>query len=533
MLKKNLFFSYCIAAYTILLLSIIQWGIPNENRLFTYHMDEWHQMQSVKNLFRYGSSNMEGSANGPVFQFIVTGIYLGFFFLTRIINPFSITSSVDMLTEQHKLFLVLRLNTLLFGILTLIVLGVLSKKILKSSPVITILLMVTTPIWLVLSNYFKYDIALIFWMSLSLYSFLQFPKQNTAKSFLIAGVITGLTIATKISALPMIPLYIIAFFMFSKKRNFAHLTIGIVALFVVLLMFGLPDILLHKNNYLEFLVLNLHAIPGEAGNFITGQHWMYYLFTTVLPLDFGYVLWYVSFFVVCFFTTMIALKKIDGIEKKYIVFLLLGFFLFFVSLYPLKIYAGGNKLLVLLPFLVLLTTLFIHKCKRYFKNNLLTIFFYFAIILQMYQSFPLISMKWGEDPREVSSQWILHNIPTKSTVGIENIPIYQMLPDRIVKEFYSTVYGKKIDTTFTYVVVDANTKKLPQYIVITNAELDVNYLQRSPKKDLLQRMNREQYKKMIEFKPAPFLYYIMKNELNMYTSGLNATPTITFFEKKN
>lgn len=100
--------------FVILQLVVITWGIPNASHPFTYHMDEWHQLSSVRELANLRSSNTSGAANGTVLHFLQAVAYLALLFIIHIVNPFDIQSSVTQLNIQEKLFIFLRLNTLFF-----------------------------------------------------------------------------------------------------------------------------------------------------------------------------------------------------------------------------------------------------------------------------------------------------------------------------------------------------------------------------------------------------------------------------------
>lgn len=157
-----------IFVYVLAMLSVISYGIPNANHPFNYFMDEWHQSQSVRDLFKYGTPNISGAANGSIFQFFLTGIYLIPFQIFGVINLFAIKSSVINLDLQFRLFEILRLNTLIFGIGSITLIAYISKKYFRLNSFLTAFLFVINPLWLMLSNYFKYDIALMFWILVSM-----------------------------------------------------------------------------------------------------------------------------------------------------------------------------------------------------------------------------------------------------------------------------------------------------------------------------------------------------------------------------
>ena len=47
-IKNNKSVTGLIIFYIVLMLSLINWGIPSNNHPFTYFMDEWHQLQAVR-----------------------------------------------------------------------------------------------------------------------------------------------------------------------------------------------------------------------------------------------------------------------------------------------------------------------------------------------------------------------------------------------------------------------------------------------------------------------------------------------------
>ncbi len=210
------------------------------------------------------------------------------------------------------------------------------------------------------------------------------------------------------------------------------------------------------------------------------------------------------------------------------IFLFISMVVFILSLIPLELGANGNRLLVLLPFFSLFASLFVLKVLRKFSNFKVKIYLIliFLLLLQFMQSFPMVYIKWQKDVRQSSSEWIFRNINKGETIGIENIPIYQLLPDLIVKEFYSN--AKK--NIFSYQIID-DTIILPKIIIVTSREFDLYYLKKYPKKSLILRLNKENYKIIKEFKPPEILYKIVGSEFDFYSSGIVPIWTITIYER--
>lgn len=521
------------------MLSIIDWGIPNKDHPFMYHMDEWHQLQAVRATFKQGTPNIEGAAHGTIFHFLLSGLYLAPFYLLGIINPLIIKSGLTEIPMQTKIFEILRLNTILFGVLSLFVLNEIIKKYFKINPAITLILFTFTPLWIYLSNYFKYDIALTFWILTAIFFLLRFGQKSTLNNYMLAGIACALAIAVKLSAIPLVPIYIFSFFYFShgKKKNYLHLFTGNFIFLLVFLVFGIPDILLGKADYADFISSNLIGPASVTQNLILEYNpWWLHIFLSVMPTNFG------NFFFIIFVIALVywTIKIINGIFSKKVfylrneLFIFISFLIFLASLWQLKIGANGNRLLVLLPFLAILSGLFVYRFRKYKlpgKKGIIIVFIILAFAFQLLESLVIIYIKLGVDVRQSSSVWLVKNVKKGSVIGIENIPIYQLLPDVVTKEFYEKQYQLKTKTYFDYKVIDSSYKKLPPVVIITNREYEKKYFRKSPKKDLLNRLSKEGYSVKVEFKPPRLLYLIMNNELRMRTSGLVPIPTITIYVK--
>lgn len=151
-----------------------------------------------------------------------------------------------------------------------------------------------------------------------------------------------------------------------------------------------------------------------------------------------------------------------------------------------------------------------------------------VVVAQLYESFAWVYIKLVRSPQEISSSWIEKNIQKNQTIGIENIPIYQLLPDIIQKEFYFNQYNVKQENRYTYQIIDSRSNRLPSVIILTNGETEAKLLKKSPKKNLIKRLEREGYKKLAVFYPDFTYYKIYATEIDYYLSGgLVMSPVIT------
>jgi hypothetical protein len=157
---------------------------------------------------------------------------------------------------------------------------------------------------------------------------------------------------------------------------------------------------------------------------------------------------------------------------------------------------------------------------------------FFVLSIQLVQTISWIPLKIN-DYRERSSKWVIENIPNGSVIGVENIPIYQSLPDIVVKEFYLKQYNVKTDFKYNYLVLDKNINSLPKYIILSNAKLEKKLLKKSPKKELLEKISQRNYKEVVEFTPNFSLLRFFTNDVNYSMSGIVQAPTtLTIYEKR-
>lgn len=526
--RSNKMLWFALGIYVLVMLSMIGWGIPNVQHPFNYHMDEWHQLMAVRGLFTQGTPNIEGAAHGTILHFLISGI-----FLAPIALLVQSESAIkESLAIQQFIFVLLRLNTIFFGVLSLVVLHLILKEHFKMKfPGIFLFLL--TPIWLMLSNYFKYDIGLMFWIILATHLMLRLKSHMLMRDYLFAGIGIGLAISTKVSALPLLLGYFLIALLF-HSRNYKKILIGFFFIIITVGIFGMPDILFGNATYGDFFSSNLKDVPAESSNFILGMHYWFYLFVNQYPLLFGYAFYFLyilgSFYVLyTIISTLLKQRSIENVKKQ--IALLILFFLFLSSLYPLKLYATGNRSLVLLPFFAVFASLLLEKIFNSVKQKgrkVITVVLILLFLLQLYENIAFIALKYSKDPRVLASEWIVENIPAQATIGIENIPIYQKLPDVLLMEHYMP---ERSSRDYNLEIVDAQTKNIPHIVVITDYDIALNYQKQSAKKQLLQELSQQGYQPVRVFHPNSVLLQRFHNWLSLHISGIVPTPSIAIYKK--
>ena len=143
-------------------------------------------------------------------------------------------------------------------------------------------------------------------------------------------------------------------------------------------------------------------------------------------------------------------------------------------------------------------------------------------------------MKLDQNIRATSSQWMIEHIAKSQIIGIENIPIYQPIPDIIQKEFYFSQYKIPQNSIYKYVVIDSKTPHLPDIIILANDEIISSLYKISAQKDLLRRMKHDGYKRTIVFSSNLSYYLPFGDKRDYYLTGpLVTSPlTISIYKKE-
>ncbi len=557
LIKKHWLLSIILGLYIFFVGSTLQWGLPNNQRVFIYHMDEWHQLMSVRAVKNALTTTVPGAAHGTVFHFFLSGIYLFVFSLLGIIDTSAITNAISDFEMQHTIFLIARSSTLVFGIGTIILFYILVQKYFSQKAWLATFLFAFAPTWMTFSGYFKYDIALLFWVVFSLVLLQWYAQKPNVKRYFIAGIPVALAFGTKISAPPLFLLYLFSFFCFdsSWKKNLRYFFIGFVWTFFLSLLVGFPNLLLGRADYTELLYTVLVQAPGDIPLTYEGKPWWFYLIVDQMPTNFGHVVSLLFAGSLLYWVVVLLLKKRQFFSThKHIVWVSVGFFLFLASLLPLRVMATGNRALVLLPFIVLLVHEFLIDFGRLLReyvnhgwskklintfnigDKLWFVMFTQSILLTLcvihaFESVSWLSVKWGVDPRVSSSTWIVENIKEGETIGLEDAPIYQYVPDLLLKDYFEQEYEVS-QGLYQYQVINEESEAFPTYVILSNHDVSNIRIYTTDKPALLDRLNQEGYVEFASFTPDFGLYKLFGDAQSFSVAHMVTSPTKISIYKK-
>lgn len=532
-IRENRSSLIAVLIYVILVVPTLSWGSPNVFHPLSYNMDEWTIVQGIRFLYGTGSNNQIGGCLGFLFYFFQAGIYLLPFVAFHIFNPFAIRSTIAHLSDQHTLFLLLRLNTVFYGIGAILLLGKIAKKHVNSSSLFVGLLIVSTPLFLVLSGYFVYEVTALFFILLSLHLMLSMIEIKSFDHVIITMLVVILTISTRVTTIPLLFLYVVAYIIWHTrtKNAFRNFLLSILIGFFFFLIFAIPDEILGKANtrlfIQDYLIANGVKAPQNASYFVNGIPTFIYLFLHDFPINYGYFL--ISIFVLSFTCEIIYLiqhirqKQRIHISKE--AFLLFSFFIFWIYTWPLKLTAGGRRSIIFFPFFVLFSALWFHRIMKNKKKLVkipLIILMVFGMALQLLQSFAMISLKLFPDTKSVSSQWMISHIPKHSDIGVEGVLAYQGFPDILLTDEFKQVPPQQMH--FNYIFMNVGAQKYPQYILITNIK-DVIHTN----DNLIKIVEKSYYKKIAEFTPYNSFYSFFYD--HQY-STIIPTSTVDIFMKR-
>lgn len=397
--------------------------------------------------------------------------------------------------------------------------------------------------WLVLSNFFKYDIALTFWITLSFLFFIKYRFYPSSRNFFLACIFSGLAFAVKVSAIPLIAIIPLAHFLFNPKpfNKYKDLAVGVFLYLLSAVFFGLPDIVFQGRSMYDYVYSNIISGPQYLSEIYKLDNSSLFALTVLhkLPAMFGHTLYFLSIPAVIFvvYLTFKDFRTRKFQEFKLNVFILLSFLIFSVGFIPLGLTISANRVVVLLPLILIIDGIAIQNLLSAFKNKIvikraITLVILSVLVLQIFESYLWVQVKVSPLPEVTSSDWIIKQIPSEASIGLENVPIYQFEPDFILKEFYDKQYHPNIKTRYYYFIVDKKTKKLPKYIILSNIHYEKKYLTKSDKNDLVRRILADGYHQIAYFPLTIPFYKYFDSEFYFPFLGLFTYPDgITIFKK--
>jgi hypothetical protein len=373
-----------------------------------FHPDERNIANAVAKIDFFKQLNPQFFAYGslPIYLYRFTGDLL-----------VKITHNSDWVKEWSSINLIGRWFSALFSTATIWLTFLLSKKIWnKKIGLLAVFFTAFSPSLIQAAHFGVTESMLVFWLIFIALLSLNLIKKPTIKNYLTIGIILGLAVATKISAISFFIIPTASHFLYQLKHLKYHLRLA-ASLLVSFLTFSLfsPFVFLDKQNFLE-------SMNYETGVALGRLKVVYVLqFEKTLPYLFQVknFLWQIGPMATVGLLGLFLLLYLAIKRRGRKLFLFLSFPLLYF------LYVGNwytkflRYMLPVLPFLIISGSWLLIQIRSRFK-----ILGNFLIVL-----FLLSSLLWGlsffniylrPQTRIVASEWIYQNIPSQTKILTEH-----------------------------------------------------------------------------------------------------------------
>lgn len=409
--------------FLILLLGIflrivgIKWSLPNEYHVVTYNCDEYTALTSLQGInpakwdFNPVSEKHPYALSEGTFNLYTYGALLKILSYAKVIT---LTTDKEFyyrnIGEWAKIFLVGRLLSVFYGILTVWVIYVLAKKMFgKKTGFLSALFVAIMPAHVVHSRYIIMNVPGVFWIVLAFIFMKNILDSGRTKDYVLAGVCTGLAFATRYSAAPLFLVLILTHILNDNPgKTLKNILSGLSAM-VASFLVGAPYTILDFPNFMK----GFRAV-GEGLVLSSGFSFFGNIFAVVKSYFGGMEIILLLVCILGIFLSVIRRTKEDILLLSWIAILTVIF-----------IRAGAlstpGRILPALPFVAILGARFIDvslsKWRVVSIVVLVVIFIHSGLFYTAY--FRLLSEK---DIRDESSEWIIENIKPNSSIGLVREP---------------------------------------------------------------------------------------------------------------
>jgi 4-amino-4-deoxy-L-arabinose transferase-like glycosyltransferase len=398
------------------------WGLPyhfnSDEFLLAYNAEKLRTAPSVAQLLREESKFF---LYPPVLMFLNIGMVSA----STLFHPFDHSDPSSL-----KLFYLLARGIVaVFSLATIFILYFLGSRLYsRTTGLLAAFFLAFTVLHVRDSHFYCTDVPMTFFLVLILYFCVDIVEKKNQKAYLLTGIVTGIAIATKQTALLVIPVILIAHLMslwkgreYSMRERWLALrsspslkklaiVLGITAL---VFLIANPFVVMNPAKFLDMSRRTFEFLKGA-----NQPQWSFqftgatvgYWFTNLLYYGMGPALE-----IVCLLGVLWALWKRKWTD---------GLILLFLAIYFVSIAFGYMKFIryaiPLLPLLCLLGARFAIELYEIVKPRALRIIFLIGMtlvgVLSVFYTLAYLNIYKQDDVRIQASQWIHANIPKGSTV---------------------------------------------------------------------------------------------------------------------
>ncbi|MCX7994197.1 MAG: glycosyltransferase family 39 protein [candidate division WOR-3 bacterium] len=383
------------------------------------------------------------------------------------------------LNDYQKMYEVCRLIAIIEGILTVLLLYFIGKKLYdEKTGIFTAFIFSILPTHVFQSHFFVVDAPAVFWEMLCFYYLVKVVDKNgiSKKWFIISGILLGLALGTKYMNLLLIFPFLTINLLSRRKIELKELLITFTIMMLVFL-FTTPHSIL---SWREFLFGNpdgFGGIFGEKGLFA------YNRYPTNPFKPFIYVIYYslrIPLAVLAFISLGYVIYRRNTSDKIILSFLVPFYVIMAISPSPHLRHA-----LPALPFLAIAIATSIISLARVIKNRfLLYSFAGFTAIALIYTFLFTIAMLDRmnlPDTRLVAADWIFKNIPARTPFGVATVMPFRYTPPIEMPGYDGNDFGptdEKILLNLYYIFIKTNYDYYsllhfcPEYFLISQVECE-------------------------------------------------------------
>ncbi|MCX6563889.1 MAG: glycosyltransferase family 39 protein [Candidatus Aminicenantes bacterium] len=400
------------------------WGLP-----YHFHSDEFllasnaEQLRTTPSVARLVERESKFLLYPPVLIFLNIGLVSA----STLVRPFSHSDPASL----TLFYLLARGIVAGFGLATVILLYFLGSRLYsRTAGLLAAFFLAFTVLHVRDSHFFCTDVPLTFFLVLILYLCLDIVEKKSRKAYLLAGIVTGIAIATKQTALLGIPVILIAHLIsfwkgkgFSLKERWQALRSSespkklaiVLGTTAIVFLIANPFVVMNPGKFLDMSRRTFEFVKGAQQ-----PQWTFQFTGTTVGYWFTNLLYYgmgPALEIVCLLGILWALAKRKWTD---------GLVLLFLAIYFVSLGFGYMKFIryaiPLLPFLCLLGARFAAELYEIVKPRVLRVILTIGLalvgVLSVFYTLAYLNIYKQDDVRIQASRWIHENIPQGSTVLI-------------------------------------------------------------------------------------------------------------------
>src|SRR3989339_310461 len=470
-MKKTIILLVILIASAVIRLTGIQWGLPNKFHTVTYHPDEnTHlvklQAMNPSKLNFNPVSERDPYALGEgtffLYQYAATLKILSFIKYIKIVN--NEEYYFNNINEWRKFFLVGRLLSVIYGVLTILVTFIVAKKMYGfRTGILAALFLGLAPVHVTYSQYLLMNVPGVLWIVLAFVFFKNILDSGKQKDYILGGVCIGFAISTLYSAGPLLLVLIVTHFLRKEIKELKKLVFGLTAM-VFSFLIGTPYAILDYPNFIKGIKSPIAVAGISSANY------------SILPL-YGSFLESFGIFLLILCLIGILYAIIKRKSEDYIILTWIFILLFFFIRAGVNAFPG--RILPIVPFLIILGANLTNNIWN--KKAVLGLFMTILILLTILPfSLALLKLRTEPDLRDVSSEWIENNITAGSSIGLLREPSW-FSPGIVDRKYRHPEYLNLPNYKFILLNGDLPSypgyiklkKNLPDYLIISDVEINL------------------------------------------------------------